>query len=296
MLILFDVLSLVFSEIPDEEEPDEEEVSEDEEDDAEADDDSEEDAEEDSEDEPDEEDDSKEDVEADTDTDDREMVPMEDLRKLRRENKKRRLELREAEKKLEAQKKAAAEKEKKAKRAKMDEQDRLQAELEDERQENERLAAQLEEREARLKNAKRNNAIIATASRLGFEDPDDAVAMLRDQIDTFDVGSEGEVDPDDIGDALAELLDRKPYLAKRAEDKPTRRESAKVTNQSSGTKVRRQRPNKSDNDDEEDETTNREKRRELLRQGQGAEAIKLRRRLYLKKRKAHTGPDEFGMP
>lgn len=64
--------------------------------------------------------------------------------------------------------------------------------------------------------AKANRKIIsaeirAAAAAAKFNDPKDALAHI--DVTQFDVDDDGEVDQDEIADAIKELLDKKPYLA-----------------------------------------------------------------------------------
>ncbi|AWT42560.1 MULTISPECIES: hypothetical protein [Streptomyces] len=95
-------------------------------------------------------------------------------------------------------------------------------ELEDaQKTEQERLAEQLSQAEQRAQ-AFRQRAVRAEVRALAaaeFADPDDAHAFL--DLDAF-VGDDGEIDSDSIRDSLADLLKRKPHLARPADTSPRR--------------------------------------------------------------------------
>jgi len=89
-------------------------------------------------------------------------------------------------------------------------------ELEDaQKSEQERLAEQLQEAQQHVQ-AFRQRAVRAEVRALAaaeFADPDDAHAFL--DLDSF-VGDDGEIDTDGIRKGLADLLKRKPHLARDA--------------------------------------------------------------------------------
>jgi hypothetical protein len=93
-------------------------------------------------------------------------------------------------------------------------------ELEDaQKSEQERLAEQLTDAQQRVQ-AFRQRAVRAEVRALAaaeFADPEDAHAFL--DLDSF-VGDDGDIDTDGIRDGLAELLKRKPHLAKPADNSP----------------------------------------------------------------------------
>jgi hypothetical protein len=95
-------------------------------------------------------------------------------------------------------------------------------ELEDaQKSEQERLAEQLKAAEERI-NTVRQRAVRSEVRALAaaeFADPDDAHAFLN--LDDF-VDDEGDIDSDRIRDSLADLLKRKPHLAKPADTSPRR--------------------------------------------------------------------------
>lgn len=112
--------------------------------------------------------------------------------------------------------------------------DRMKAQRNDARRENRELKRQLEEairkpdgedgpdleqvkadarREAIAAANKRiiRSEVRAAATAAAFNDPADALQYL--DLDAFEVDDDGNVDPEEIGDAIAELLKTKPYLA-----------------------------------------------------------------------------------
>ena len=280
MLELLELLKLLYGKTPDDDEDEdtEEEVTEDDEADESADGDTEadEDTEADSEDDSEDDDSEADGKEADAEK----MVPISEVRKVRTEAKKHRLNLRKIEKELKEYKTTIEEKEQQAKRAKMEESERLQvekSELED------KLAEKAEEAEHyrhALDAEKRNIAVVSIASRLGFADPRDAIAMLGNKIDEFEL-SDDEIDSQEVEESLTALLEEKPYLRKK--DKP--KEASKATNQPSVTKVKRQKVRKSENTDPDEEELKR-KISERLMASDGRGASKLHSELYrLKRRK-----------
>ncbi|MGW5197361.1 phage scaffolding protein [Streptomyces spiralis] len=93
-------------------------------------------------------------------------------------------------------------------------------ELEDaQKSEQERLSEQLTAAQQRIQ-AVQQRAVRAEVRALAaaeFADPDDAHAFL--DLDSF-VSDDGDIDTDGIRDGLAELLKRKPHLAKPADTSP----------------------------------------------------------------------------
>lgn len=88
-----------------------------------------------------------------------------------------------------------------AKQAQMSEAERLQAQLAE-------LQRGIEERDRRLKEADLRDAVKGAATRLGFADPADALAMLdRDAIEYTDDGR-----PRNLDHVLGEIIRSKPYL------------------------------------------------------------------------------------
>ncbi|WP_206492321.1 hypothetical protein [Rhodococcus sp. KRD162] len=65
----------------------------------------------------------------------------------------------------------------------------------------------------------RSEVRAAAAGKLA--DPADAIKFL--DLDQFDVGEDGEVDEDEIADAIDDLVTRKPYLAAQSGDQKKRR-------------------------------------------------------------------------
>jgi hypothetical protein len=106
-------------------------------------------------------------------------------------------------------------------------------ELEDaQKSEQERLAEQLTDAQQRVQ-AFRQRAVRAEVRALAaaeFADPEDAHAFL--DLEGF-VSDDGDIDTDGIRDGLAELLKRKPHLAKQADSSP-RAPKADRTQGSSG--------------------------------------------------------------
>ncbi|MFH8804058.1 hypothetical protein ACH4F6_31470 [Streptomyces sp. NPDC017936] len=95
-------------------------------------------------------------------------------------------------------------------------------ELEDaQKSEQERLAEQLTQAEQRIRIVQQRavRAEVRALAAAEFADPDDAHAFL--DLDGF-VGDDGEIDSDSIRDSLADLLKRKPHLAKPADNSPRR--------------------------------------------------------------------------
>lgn len=77
------------------------------------------------------------------------------------------------------------------------------------------------EAEYRTKSAHRvAEAEIRAAAATGFADPDDAALHLRQQLDDL-IKDDGEPDTDAIKGALADLLKRKPHLAKQTDRPPS---------------------------------------------------------------------------
>lgn len=60
-------------------------------------------------------------------------------------------------------------------------------------------------------NARILKAEIRAAAKGRLTDPKDALTFL--DLDTFEVGEDGEIDPDEIEEAITDLLKTKPYLA-----------------------------------------------------------------------------------
>lgn len=73
--------------------------------------------------------------------------------------------------------------------------------------------------------AKANSRILRSEVRAAaagkLNDPADAIKFL--DLDQFDVGEDGEVDEDEIEDAIDDLVKRKPYLAAQSGDQKRRR-------------------------------------------------------------------------
>lgn len=95
-------------------------------------------------------------------------------------------------------------------------------ELEDaKKSEQERLTEQLAAAQDRVKavQARAVRSEVRALAAAEFADPDDAHAFL--DLDAF-VGGDGEIDADGIRDSLADLLKRKPHLAKPADNSPRR--------------------------------------------------------------------------
>lgn len=95
-------------------------------------------------------------------------------------------------------------------------------ELEDaQKSESERLKGQLSAAEERIK-AVQQRAVRSEVRALAsaeFADPEDAHAFL--DLDSF-VTDDGEIDSDSVRESLADLLKRKPHLAKPADSGPRR--------------------------------------------------------------------------
>jgi hypothetical protein len=95
-------------------------------------------------------------------------------------------------------------------------------ELEDaQKSEQERLSEQLTATQERVKatQARAVRSEVRALAAVEFADPDDAHAFL--DLDAF-VGDDGEIDVDGIRESLADLLKRKPHLAKPADNSPRR--------------------------------------------------------------------------
>lgn len=95
-------------------------------------------------------------------------------------------------------------------------------ELEDaQKSEQERLNEQLTATQERVKTvqARAVRSEVRALAAADFADPDDAHAFL--DLDAF-VGVDGEIDVDGIRGGLADLLKRKPHLAKPADNSPRR--------------------------------------------------------------------------
>ncbi|MFE3202252.1 hypothetical protein [Embleya sp. NPDC059237] len=91
-------------------------------------------------------------------------------------------------------------------RAQLSEQERLQAELAEARQQSQALQTRTARAELR-------------AAAKEFKDPEDAVAYLKDRLGSY-VDAQGEIDEAQIAVDLADLLERKPHLAKAAPAAP----------------------------------------------------------------------------
>jgi len=110
-------------------------------------------------------------------------------------------------------------------------------ELEDaQKSEQERLTEQLTAAQDRVKavQARAVRSEVRALAAAEFADPDDAHAFL--DLDAF-VGDDGDIDADSIRDSLADLLKRKPHLAKPADNSP-RRPAPDRTQGSSGNGAR----------------------------------------------------------
>lgn len=95
-------------------------------------------------------------------------------------------------------------------------------ELEDaQKSEQERLTEQLKAAEERISTVRQRavRSEVRALAAAGFADPDDAHAFLN--LDDF-VDDEGDIDSDRIRESLADLLTRKPHLAKPADTSPRR--------------------------------------------------------------------------
>lgn len=68
---------------------------------------------------------------------------------------------------------------------------------------------------------KANNRIlraeIKAAATGKFADPSDALLHLQDKLNSFEVNEDGDVDSDEISEAIEDLLTRKPHLAAKAQ-------------------------------------------------------------------------------
>lgn len=101
--------------------------------------------------------------------------------------------------------------------------DRMKAQLKAEKAKNRELRAKYEPKEPREAEAdmrfhkKVLRAEIKAAAKGELQDPNDAYRFL--DLDQFEVTSDGDVDEEEVADAIADLLRRKPYLGKR-ESKP----------------------------------------------------------------------------
>ncbi|MEU6725473.1 hypothetical protein ABZ917_17335 [Nonomuraea wenchangensis] len=149
--------------------------------------------------------------------------------------------------------KAALAKERKlrhdAERAKR-EADRARRDLEKQLQEyRDKDKSETEKALARAENAeKRAEALLERAVRAevrvlaadGFKDPDDAITYLREKFGAY--SDNGEIDADQIKADLADLLDRKPHLAKAAAEPEKRRPAPDMTQASSANKQRSSSP------------------------------------------------------
>ncbi|MEU4154694.1 hypothetical protein [Streptomyces antimycoticus] len=93
-------------------------------------------------------------------------------------------------------------------------------ELEDaQKSEQERLTEQLTAAQERIRSVQQRavRAEVRALAAAEFADPDDAHAFL--DLDSF-VSDDGDIDTDGIRDGLAELLKRKPHLAKQVDNSP----------------------------------------------------------------------------
>lgn len=62
-------------------------------------------------------------------------------------------------------------------------------------------------------NARIVRSEIRAAAAGKLADPKDALIHLRDRLDQFEVDANGEVDSEEVADAITKLLEEKPYLA-----------------------------------------------------------------------------------
>lgn len=128
--------------------------------------------------------------------------PDEYVRELRREAKKYRLELQKLRKDYESAVKRAD-------RSKMEETERLKAEK-----------AEAEEKAKLMKdradNMLKQSAIVSVASKMGFRDPQDAVAMI--ELSNIDIDEEGNIDVDEAEEMVKQVLEEKPYLAMQTQE------------------------------------------------------------------------------
>jgi hypothetical protein len=215
-----------------------------------------------------------------------------DNKKLRDENKKRRLAKAGLQKEYNAYKTQTEEEKTKAKRAKMEETERLKDEKSELEQKLQASEAAVQQRSELLVFATRSNAVINEAAVMGFSDPNDAVLLLGGDFDTFEINEDGDVDSNQVRDKLSALLEGKPYLLKgqEAQDTPVVKESQKPTNQPSKTKVKKQKVGQKADDEE---GTLRNELKAEIRQPVGEKTVGKWLKLNNIVRRKHTGPDAF---
>ncbi len=203
----------------------------------------------------------EEDEEADP-TDERDTASwVTEVKRLRAENKKRRLSERDKDvtiKEYEAEKL-------KAERSKLAEVDRLKAEKAD-------LVAENARQDVMLQSAVKANIVESVAAKLGFVDTTDAVTMLGDQFDQIVIDATGNIDRDEVTDMLSELLDEKPYLKRvTAIEEKVKKVRKAATNEPSDAKV----PDKIPSAKADDEAAIRKQIAELNQAGNGSRAFQL---------------------
>lgn len=130
-----------------------------------------------------------------------------------------------------------------ADRARRDLEKQLQEYRDKDKSETEKALARAEDAEKRAQ-ALLEVAVRAEVRALAsaqFEDPDDAITYLREKFGGY--SDDGTIDADQIKADLADLLDRKPHLAKKAAAEPEKRRPAPdMTQASSANKQRSSTP------------------------------------------------------
>lgn len=167
--------------------------------------------------------------------DDEEKVSLKDYRKLRSEAALYRKQLRTLEEKVDASTKAQ---EKAAADAEIAKLEGVEAEKARTEQANKELAeanAAIATKDAKLKADAINTAVYRAANAAGFENPEDAPALL--DLSGIEV-SDGEIDNDEIDELVKTLADSKPYLLKEESANDTGTGPTNPPNPKRGPKVR----------------------------------------------------------
>jgi len=142
---------------------------------------------------------------------DAQHVSLDDLRKVREEAKKYRLQLREAQ--AAAQKAAELEAElDKIRTAQMTEQERKDAEAEAARKRAEELANEVAARDARIREIQTDNALITALSRPDAGVADVGLALLAIDRAELDFDDSGKPTDESVAEAIAAVLEKHPSL------------------------------------------------------------------------------------
>lgn len=183
-----------------------------------------------------------------------------EVKRLRAENKKRRLSERDKDTKLQEFEAAKL----KTERSKMAEVDRLKAEKAD-------LEVENAKKDAMLAQSVKMNIVESVAAGLGFQDTTDAVTMLGDKFEQIVIAQDGNIDRDEVTDMLTDLLEKKPYLKKVTEtEQKVKKVRTAPTNTPSDAKVQSKIGTKTD-----DEEAITKEITELNQAGQGGKAFRV---------------------